>query len=97
VYHSRIVCKNFKMFNKTGAMHAARWISVFRIVLEAVITPRSLWFVFLALVAFALATPKAEPQFYSGLYGGYAGLGYSSLGYGYAAPYAYGSLGYGYY
>ncbi|CAH1372707.1 unnamed protein product [Tenebrio molitor] len=54
-------------------------------------------FVFLALVAFALATPKAEPQFYSGLYGGYAGLGYSSLGYGYAAPYAYGSLGYGYY
>ncbi|EFA11855.1 prismalin-14 precursor [Tribolium castaneum] len=48
-------------------------------------------FVFLALVAFAIAAPKADPQyFYSGLYGGYAGLGY---GYGYAAPYAYGGYG----
>ncbi|CAH1372720.1 unnamed protein product [Tenebrio molitor] len=54
-------------------------------------------FVFLALVAFAVAAPKAAPQFYSNLYGGYAGLGYSSLGYGgYAAPYGYGGLGYAY-
>ncbi|EFA00216.1 uncharacterized LOC658999 precursor [Tribolium castaneum] len=51
-------------------------------------------FVFLAaLLAFALADPKAAPQF---LYGGYGGLGY---GYGYAAPVAYGAYGHygGYY
>ncbi|XP_044252827.1 keratin-associated protein 19-9b-like [Tribolium madens] len=50
--------------------------------------------VLFALLAFAFAAPKAAPQyFYSGLYGGYTGLGY---GYGYSAlPYAYG--GYGYY
>ncbi|XP_044270159.1 cuticle protein 6.4-like [Tribolium madens] len=43
---------------------------------------------FAALLAFALAAPKAAPQF---LYGGYTGLGY---GYGgYAAPVAYGAYG----
>ncbi|EFA00219.1 uncharacterized LOC658781 precursor [Tribolium castaneum] len=49
-------------------------------------------FVFLAaLLALALAEPKAAPQF---VYGGYTGLGYGA--YGYAHPYAYGALGYGY-
>ncbi|EFA08687.1 prismalin-14 precursor [Tribolium castaneum] len=48
-------------------------------------------FVFLALVAFAFALPKAQPQFY----GDYSAVGYG--GYGYAAPYAYGGYGAGYY
>ncbi|XP_044272588.1 prismalin-14-like [Tribolium madens] len=47
-------------------------------------------FVFLALVAFAFALPKAQPQFY----GDYSAVGYGGYGYG-AAPYAYGAAGYG--